>query len=105
MMNKPVLYIVKSVISSEHVNEFDDWYHRRHIPEVIQRSGCKTARRFKATQAEDKFMYMAIYEFSDMESFLNYQSSKARQELIGDFKKNLGEKAELRTSVWEQVYP
>ena len=72
---------------------------------MIQRSGCKTARRFKATQAEDKFMYMAIYEFSDMESFLNYQSSKARQELMGAFKKNFGERAELRTSVWEQVYP
>lgn len=105
MMKRPVLYIVKSVISSEHANQFDEWYHKKHIPELMERSGCKTARRFKATQAEDKFTYMAIYEFSDMESFLNYQNSKAKQELVKDFKENFGEKAELRPSVWEQIYP
>jgi hypothetical protein len=48
---------------------------------------------------------MAIYEFPDMDSFLNYQNSEAKQYLIKDFKENFGEKAELRSSAWEQIYP
>lgn len=103
--NKPVLYIVKSVISSEYVNQFDEWYHKKHIPEFIKLSGCKTGRRFKTILPEDKFVYMAIYEFPDMDSFLNYQNSEAKQYLIKDFKENFGEKAELRSSAWEQIYP
>ena len=54
-MNKSVLYIVKSVVSSENVNEFDEWYHNKHIPEIVACSECKMARRFKAIQQEDKF--------------------------------------------------
>ena len=103
--NKPVLYIVKSVISIEDVNSFDEWYHKKHIPEFIKLSGCKTGRRFKTILPEDKFVYMAIYEFTDMDSFLNYQNSEAKQYLIRDFKVNFGEKAELRSSAWEQIYP
>lgn len=104
-MGKPILYIVKSVVSSESNNKFNEWYHNKHIPEIIKRSGCKTARRFKAIQSEDKYIYMAIYEFIDMETFLDYQNSKAKQELVMDFEQNFGDKAQLRTSVWEQIYP
>lgn len=104
-MNKSVLYIVKSVVSGENVNEFDEWYHNKHIPEIVACSGCKMARRFKAIQQEDKFVYMAVYEFTDMEVFSKYQNSKARQELIKDFETNFGDRVELSRSVWEQIYP
>jgi hypothetical protein len=102
---EPVLYIVKSVVSSEYVNQFDEWYHKKHIPEFIKLSGCKAARRFKTILPEDKFMFMAIYEFPDKESFLKYQNSEAKKYLVKDFMDHFGEKAELKSSAWEQIYP
>jgi hypothetical protein len=38
-MGKPVFYIVKSVVSREHSTEFDEWYHKKHIPEIVAGSG------------------------------------------------------------------
>lgn len=102
---QPVLLIIKSVVPSEYVNQFDEWYHKKHIPEAIKLMGCKTARRFKATLPEDKFLYMVVYEFPDTESFLKYQNSDARKYLVNDFKENWGQKAELKSSAWEQIYP
>jgi hypothetical protein len=100
-----VLYIVKSVVSSEYVNQFDEWYHKKHIPEFIKVSGCKTGRRFKTILPEDKYMYMAIYEFSDKETFLKYQSSEGKKVLLKDFSDNFAGKAELKASAWEQIFP
>jgi antibiotic biosynthesis monooxygenase (ABM) superfamily enzyme len=104
-MGKPVFYIVKSVVSPEHSAEFDEWYHQKHIPEIMARSGCKGARRFRAITPEDKFMYMAVYEFADMESFQKYQGSECKKALVADFVEHFGDKAELRSSSWEQIHP
>ena len=102
---EPVLYIVKSVVSAEYASQFDEWYHKKHIPEFIKLSRCKTGRRFKTILPEDKFMYMAVYEFPDQETFLKYQNSEAKKYLVKDFTDHFGTKAEVRASAWEQIYP
>lgn len=109
-MDKPTLYIVKSIVSNEYIDEFNEWYHQKHMPKLIEHSGCKTARRFKVIEPEDKFLFMAVYEFTDMKTYMNYQNSQAKQELLLDFKETFGDRAaefkrELKRSVWEQVYP
>ena len=104
-MSKTVYYIVKSEISKEYVNEFDKWYHEIHIPDVVRRSGAKEGKRFRAVEPEDKFMYMAIYEFANMETFRKYQESADKKELVADFIERFGKRAELKTSVWEEIYP
>jgi antibiotic biosynthesis monooxygenase (ABM) superfamily enzyme len=101
----PVVYIVKSVVAADYVTQFDEWYHKKHIPEFIKLSGCNTGRRYKATIQEDKFMYMAVYEFPDAQTFQKYQNSEDKKYLIKDFKDRFGDKAELRASAWEQIYP
>ncbi len=100
-----VLYQVKTKIPSEHVKEFNEWYHNKHIPEVMKLSGCTSARRFEAIEAEDAFTFLAVYEFSDKERFLSYQKSKEKQYLVKDFMDNFGDRAELKASSWEQIYP
>lgn len=104
-MSNPVLYIVKSWISKEHAKEFNEWYHTIHMPQFMEASKCVKARRFRAIESEDKFMYMAIYEFADQETLLKYQESEAKKELVADFRKNYGGKAETKRSIWEQIYP
>lgn len=104
-MNKTVLYVVKSAVPAEHAPEFNKWYHEKHIPELLKLSGCEKARRFQAVEGEEKFIYMAVYEFKDKAAFFAYQSSEAKKYLVGDFKKLFGDKAELKSEVWEQIYP
>ena len=104
-MAETVLYIVKSVIPGEHVREFNEWYHKKHIPEMIERSGCEKARRFKAVQSEDKFEYMAVYEFSNRQIFETYQQSQAKKELVADLVNRFSDRAEMKMSIWEQVFP
>ena len=104
-MNKTVLYIVKSVVAAEYASEFNNWYHQKHIPELVKLSGCERGRRFKAIEGEEKYLYLAVYEFKDRASFLAYQSSEEKKYLVGDFKKLFGDKAELKGEVWEQIYP
>jgi quinol monooxygenase YgiN len=104
-MKGSVFYVVKSVIPPEGVDEFNEWYHRKHIPELVEMSGCVSARRFQAVQKEDEFVFMAVYEFVDQASFQKYQESEAKKYLVGDFQEKFGQKAKLKTSVWEQIYP
>jgi hypothetical protein len=104
-MSKTVLYTVKSVIAAEHAAEFNEWYHKKHIPELVKLSGCERGRRFKIVEGEEKYQYIAVYEFKDRTSFLAYQASEGKKYLVGDFKKLFGDKAELKGAVWEQIYP
>ena len=109
-MEKSVLYHVKSIVSEKHVDEFNEWYHHKHMPKLMERSGCKIARRFKAIESEDKYLYLAVYEFDDIEKYQKYNNSKTKQELVLDFQQTFGGRAdefkrELKRSVWEQIYP
>jgi len=104
-MSKKILYIVKSTVSTENVKEFNEWYHGKHIPEMMKLSGCSTATRYEALRAEDEFTFMAIYEFVDESTFCNYEASDAKRYLVNDFNQKFGDKARLKTSVWKQIYP
>jgi hypothetical protein len=104
-MGEAVLYVVKSVIPSDAVEEFNEWYHNKHIPELVELSGCERARRFQAVQGDDEFAFMAVYEFKDQATFLKYQESEGKKYLVNDFQTRFGERARLKVSVWGQIYP
>jgi len=105
MAGKMVLYIVKSVIEKKHTEAFNRWYHEKHIPEFLELSGCRSGRRFEVIEGEDKYTFMAVYEFEDKEKFLKYQGSEEKKGLIADYRRNFGEIAELQSSSWEQIFP
>ena len=104
-MSTPILLLVKTVISNQYAQEFNEWYHDIHIPDVVKVSGCTQARRFKAIESEDKFIYMAAYEFADKEIYNRYQQNEERKRLLADFAEKYGDKAEVKKSVWELIYP
>ena len=105
MAGKAVLYIVKSVVEKKHAEAFNRWYHEKHIPELLELSGCRSARRFEVIEGEDKFTYMAVYEFEDKQKFLKYQGSEEKKGLIADYRQNFGNVSELQSSSWEQIFP
>ena len=65
MADKTVLYVVKSSVDRESAEAFNKWYHEKHIPEMLELSCCKSARRFKAIETLDRLIYMVVYEFGD----------------------------------------
>jgi hypothetical protein len=103
-MGTDVLLIVKMCVQKEYDNEFNAWYDGKHIQKFIKASGCLTAKRFRAIETGDKYMYMAIYEFSDMAAFLKYDNSEAKKDLIADFVKNWSGRAEAKRDIWEQIH-
>ncbi len=105
MPAKSVVYMVKSMVDKEHAAEFNHWYHHRHIPMLMDLSGCVSARRFEAIESPDHFVYLAIYEFPDKDTFLKYRNSEARELLIADYRDTFGTVTDVQSSSWKQIYP
>ena len=57
------VYVVRSrPISAEQEDEYNEWYDRTHLPELLQVPGFVSARRFRRVDADGAAEYLAIYE-------------------------------------------
>lgn len=61
-----ILVVLSNPISVEHDAEFNDWYNKVHIPEILAQPGFRSARRFKAVakvpgEGMPSHRYLAIY--------------------------------------------
>ena len=104
-MSQTVLYLVKSVVASEHAAEFNRWYHEKHIPELVKLSGCERGRRFKSVRGKKNTSTWRSMNSRTWLLFSNTRRARGKKYLVGDFKKLFGDKAELKGEVWEQIYP
>ncbi|HEY1795101.1 MAG TPA: DUF4286 family protein [Stellaceae bacterium] len=52
-------------VAPEHEAEFNEWYNTEHIPQLGAVPGCITARRFRATSANRR--YVALYHLESPE--------------------------------------
>jgi hypothetical protein len=57
-------YVVQSsALDAEHEAEFDAWYEKVHIPEVLDVPGFTSARRYRITDGgPDAHTFLTIYE-------------------------------------------
>jgi uncharacterized protein (TIGR02118 family) len=104
-MAQTVLFIVKATITPEKEAEFNRWYHEVHIPDVLKYPGCLSARRYRALSGEDKFQYMAVYEFKDQETLEGFLKSNHLKALAQDYEANYGAFSERARMTYLQVYP
>ena len=58
------LFVVRATITKDKEAAFNKWYNEEHVPQVLQFNGAASARRYKKILGEDKFQYMAVYEFA-----------------------------------------
>jgi len=99
------LFIVKATITPEKEEGFNRWYHEVHIPDVLKYPGCLSARRYKALSGEDKFQYMAVYEFQDQATLEGFLKSDHLKGLAKDYEANYGPFSERARMSYLQVYP
>jgi len=67
------IFVVRATITKDREAAFNKWYNEEHAPQVLQFNGAVSARRYKKILGEDKFQYMAVYEFASEAAFKRFQ--------------------------------
>jgi len=100
-----VLFVVKATIRKDQEAAFNRWYNEEHVPQVLQFNGAASARRYRKILGEDKFQYMAVYEFASEDAFHRFQDSDHLKTLIKDYNASFGTTSERERSAYVQIWP
>jgi len=99
------LFTVKTTVTPEREKAFNHWYNHEHIPDVSKFKGVLSARRYKAIMPEDKFQYVAIYEFESEETLQEFLKSDHLTWLKKEFDSHFGDVSERQRAAYVQVWP
>jgi antibiotic biosynthesis monooxygenase (ABM) superfamily enzyme len=99
------IFVVRATITKDREAAFNKWYNEEHAPQVLQFNGAVSARRYKKILGEDKFQYMAVYEFASEAAFKRFQESDDLKTLIKDYNAHFGETSDRERSAYVQIWP
>ena len=99
------IFVVRATITKDREAAFNKWYNEEHAPQVLQFNGAVSARRYKKILGEDKFQYMAVYEFASEAAFKRFQESDHLKTLIKDYNANFGETSDRERSAYVRIWP
>jgi antibiotic biosynthesis monooxygenase (ABM) superfamily enzyme len=99
------LFVVKATISADREAEFNRWYNEEHCPQVLRYPGAVSARRYKAILGEERFQYMAVYEFQDERTLQEFLASPHFKELRAEYDRHFGGASERARFGYTQVWP
>ena len=99
------IFVVCATITTDKETAFNRWYNEEHAPQVLQYNGAVSARRYKKILGEDKFQYMAVYEFASEEIFRRFLDSDHLKTLVKDYDAQFDKASERERSAYVQVWP
>jgi antibiotic biosynthesis monooxygenase (ABM) superfamily enzyme len=99
------LFVVKATITPEQEEAFNRWYNQEHCPQLLRFPGAVSARRYKAIMGEDRYQYMALYEFESEATLQRFLESGHLDELKRDYDAHFGGVSERARSAYVQVWP
>ena len=99
------IFVVRATITKDKEPAFNTWYNNEHAPQVLQFNGAVSARRYRKILGEDKFQYMAVYEFASEDMFRRFQESDHLKTLIKDYNANFETTSERERSAYVQIWP
>jgi antibiotic biosynthesis monooxygenase (ABM) superfamily enzyme len=99
------IFVVRATITKDREAAFNKWYNEEHVPQVLQFNGAVSARRYKKILGEDKFQFMAVYEFASEAVFDRFMKSDHLKTLIKDYDANFGETSQRERSAYVQIFP
>lgn len=100
-----VLFVVKASITRDQEAAFNHWYDTEHVPQLLQYKGAVSARRYRAIMGEDRYQYMAVYEFESEETFQRFLDSDHLVTLKKEYDVHFGTVSERVRSAYVQVWP
>lgn len=99
------IFVVRATITKDQEAAFNRWYNNEHAPQVLRYNGAVSARRYKKLMGDDKYDYMAVYEFASEAVFEAFLSSDALKDLKAEYDKHFGTASERVGQGWVQVFP
>ncbi len=99
------LFMVRATIAKDKEAAFNTWYNEEHVPQVLRYNGAVSGRRYRRIMGEDKYEYMALYEFASEEVFKAFQGSGHLTELKAEYDKYFGSVSDRAGTGWVQVFP
>src|SRR5688572_8435137 len=105
MLMPVALFVVRATITKDKEAAFNKWYNEEHAPQLLQYNGAASARRYRKILGDDKFQYMAVYEFASEDVFRRFQESDHLKTLIKDYNASFGEASERERSAYVQFWP
>jgi hypothetical protein len=99
------LFMVRATIRADQEERFNAWYDHEHLPQVLRYNGAVSGRRYRKLVGEDKYEYLALYEFASEEVLQEFLRSAALQELRAEYDKHFGGVSERIREGWVQVFP
>ena len=99
------LFVVRANITKEQEAAFNRWYNTEHVPQVLRYNGAVSARRYRRIIGNDKYEYMAVYEFASEEVYRTFMASDQLKELRAEYDKYFGSVSERIGNGYVQVWP
>jgi antibiotic biosynthesis monooxygenase (ABM) superfamily enzyme len=99
------IFVVRATIAKDKEAAFNAWYNTQHVPQVLHFNGAVSARRYRKILGDDKFQYMAVYEFANEEVFRRFQASDHLKALVEDYNASFGDASERERSAYTQIWP
>lgn len=99
------LFVVRATITKDKEAAFNTWYNHEHVPQVLRYNGAISGRRYKRIMGDDKYEYMAVYEFASEDVFRKFQQSDHLKELRAEYDRHFGDVSERVGTGWTQVFP
>src|SRR5262245_16197288 len=100
-----VIFVVRANVNKDKEAAFNKWYNEEHVPMLLRYNGAVSARRYKKIVGDDKYEYMAVYEFANEAVFAGFQKSDYLNELITEYNANFGETTQRERSAYVQLWP
>src|ERR1700741_5498624 len=88
------IFVVRATITKDKEAAFNKWYNEEHAPQLLRYNGAVSARRYRKILGDDKFQYMAVYEFASEDVFRRFEASDHFKELVKDDNASVGAKSE-----------
>jgi hypothetical protein len=80
----PVYFVVRATVADPAIRkEFDAWYHREHMPDVVKAFGAAKAWRFWSLT--DPALHQATYEFAEQATLDRAMGSEVMKKLVAEF--------------------
>ena len=100
------IFVVRATITKDQEAAFNTWYNEEHAPQLLRYNGAVSARRYRRILGDDKFQYMAFYEFASEEVFRHFEASEHFKELVKESRTPTSAKRQSVSALaYMQVWP
>jgi antibiotic biosynthesis monooxygenase (ABM) superfamily enzyme len=99
------IFVVRATITKDKEAAFNTWYNEEHAPMLLQYNGAVSARRYRKIVGEDKYQFMAVYEFASEDVYRRFEQSDHLKELVKHYNARFGTTSERERSAYVQIWP